>query len=167
MAADYMGREDGNSNSATREVPVASGATVTSGDFVTLADGRATAASIAGARLLGVVQGGDSRNPVRTRGNNDQGLTATGDADGTVQVLVNQEPSARYLVEATATLAATDEGKYFNLQGNTGEQLVTATADADNGQLVLVKANPGIRGTGDTYGVFRIADSYAVSEATV
>lgn len=169
MAAEYIGCEDGGSNSATREVAVASGVTVTSGDFVTLASGRATSASIAKKRLLGVVLGGDTRKIARSQRVANTGVkTATGNAGGTVKVLVNEEPSAKYLLKfASGTASASDEGKYFNLEGATGSQLVTNTAVADLGQLVLVKANPGIRGTDNTYGIFRVADSYAQSVAAL
>ncbi len=169
MAADYIGREDGNSNSAAREVPVADGVTVTSGDFVTLVNGRATAASIAKKRLLGVVMGGDTRKIARSQRVANTGIkTATGNTAGTVKVLVNQEPSAKYLLKfATGTASAADEGKYFNLTGATGAQTVTNTAVADLGQLILVKANPGIRGTDNTYGIFRVADKYDESAAAL
>lgn len=169
MAADYMGREDGGSNSATREVAVASGATVTSGDFVTLAGGRVTAASIAKKRILGVVLGGDTVNIGRSKRLANTGVkTATGNVDGTVKVIVNQEPSARYLLKmASGNAAKADEGKYFNLEGATGAQLVTNTADPALGQLILIKAAPLIRGTDATYGVFRVADKYADSVAAL
>lgn len=166
--AEYIGREDGGSNSASREVAVASGATVNDGDFVTLSGGRATAASIAKKRILGFVQGGDSRKIARTQRTTTSGKSATGDAAGTVKVIVNQEPSARYLIKAASgSFAATDEGKYFNLEGNTGAQVVTNTPAADIGQLILVKAAPGIRGTDASYGIFRIADGYEDSTAAI
>lgn len=169
MPAEYMGREDGSSNSASREVPVVSGETITSRDLVTLVNGRASAATIAKKRLLGQVQGGDTQLIGRSKrvaaGNV---ITATGNAGGTVKVLVNQEPSAKYLLKmATGTAAVTDEGKYFNLAGASGAQVVTNTAVADLGQLILVKAAPMIRGTDNTYGVFRIADNYSDSDAAL
>lgn len=169
MAAEYIGREDGNTNAASREVPVADGATVTSGDFVTLVNGRASAASIAKKRILGVVQGGDSRNIARSKRVANTGVkTAVGNAAGTVKVLVNQEPSAKYLLKmASGTCAKADEGKYFNLEGNTGAQLVTNTAVAALGQLILVQAQPLIRGTDNTYGIFRVADKYSESVAAL
>lgn len=169
MPAEYIGREDGGSNSATREVAVASGVTVTSGDFVTLASGRATAASIAKKRLLGVVLGGDTKNIARSKRVANTGVkTAVGNAGGTVKVLVNQEPSAKYLLKmASGTASAADEGKYFNLEGATGAQLVTNTPVADLGQLILVKAAPLIRGTDNTYGIFRVADDYTDSDAAL
>ena len=39
MPAEYLGREDGSSNSASREVAVANGATVTNRDLVYYASG--------------------------------------------------------------------------------------------------------------------------------
>ena len=159
MPAEYLGREDGSSNSASREVAVANGATVTNRDLVYYASGRVTAASIAGKKLLGQVQGGDTRLIARSQRTAGDHETATGNSAGTVKVLVNQEPSARYLLKfASGTADAAEEGQYFNLQGATGAQLVTNTADEESGQLVLIKANPGIRGTDNTYGIFRIAN---------
>lgn len=169
MPAEYIGREDGGSNAATREVAVADGVTVTSGDFVTLVNGRASTASIAKKRLLGCVMGGNTRLIGRSQRVANTGVkTAVGNSAGSVKVLVNQEPSAKYLLKfATGTASAADEGKYFNLTGATGAQTVTNTAVADLGQLILVKANPGIRGTDNTYGIFRIADKYDESAAAL
>lgn len=282
MAAEYIGREDGGSNSASRKVAVASGVTVTSGDFVTLSSGKVTTTSISKKRLLGFVMGGDTENIARSKRVANTGVkTALGNAGGTVKVLVNQEPSAKYLVQmASGNAAATDEGKYFNLMNNaqstitstgvaltngdtitiggqtytfqtslvdaanniligasasvsldnlksaingsagggttygtatvanasvtattktattllleskdgvvtytvsdtavtlsssaviggTGSQRVVNTAVADLGQLILVKAAPLIRGTDATYGIFRLADTYARSEAAL
>ena len=55
--AEYMGRDEGHTNSVTREYAVANGVTVNDGDFVALnADGR-VALPAAGGRLLGHVNG--------------------------------------------------------------------------------------------------------------
>lgn len=156
--AEYLGRDQGGTNSVTRRYAVASGATVYDGEFVYLSSGRVTSASIAGKRLLGTVVGGDTEDL-------DRGYSgsATGNAGGTVQVLVNVERDARYLIAGdndTTTLAATHEGQYFDLIGNPGSQLVdTSTASATDGQLQLIKFNPGIRGTDDTYGIYVIAEN--------
>lgn len=156
--AIYLGRDEGGTNNVTREYPVASGATVYDGDFVYLSAGRVTSASIAGKRLLGTVVGGDTQNMVRTYSG-----SATGNAGGTVKVLVNIERDARYLVDGDnvgTTLAVTHEGTYFDLTGNPGAQLVdTSTTSATSGQLVLTKFNPGIRGTDSSWGVYRIAEN--------
>lgn len=156
--AEYLGRDEGHTNSVTREYPVASGVTVTDGDFVYLTAGRVSNASIAGKRLLGQVVGGDTQNLDRA-----YGLTAVGNAGGTVKVLVNIERDARYLIDGDnvgTTLAVTHEGTYFDLTGNTGAQLVdTSTTSATAGQLVLIKFNPGIRGTDSSWGVYRIAEN--------
>ena len=156
--AEYLGRDEGNTNSVTREYPVASGVTVYDGEFVYLSGGRVTSASITGKKLLGTVVGGNT-------GDLDRGYSgsATGDASGTVKVLVNIERDARYLVKGDnvgTTLAVTHEGTYFDITGNAGSQLVdTSTTSATTGQLVLIKFNPGIRGTDATYGIYRIAEN--------
>lgn len=157
--ADYIGRESGNSNSATRKVAIANSVTVYDGDFVGYnGSGKLTNASIATLPLLGYVLGGDADKIARSQRTANSGSQATGNSAGTVKVLVNVEPDARYLIKATGTLAATNEGKYFNLEGNAGAQLITNTASADAGQFELIKANPGIRGTDGTYGIFRLVN---------
>jgi len=156
--AEYLGRDEGHTNSVTRRYPVASGATVYDGEFVYLSAGRVTSASIAGKKLLGTVVGGDTAKLDRSYSG-----SATGDAGGTVEVLVNIERDARYLIKGDqvgTTLAVTHEGTYFDLIGNPGAQLVdTSTTNATTGQLVLIKFNPGIRGTDASYGVYRIAEN--------
>jgi len=156
--AEYLGRDQGNTNSVTREYPVASGVTVYDGEFVYLSSGRVTSASIAGKRLLGTVVGADNADLDRS-----YEASATGDTDGTVKVLVNVERDARYLVKGDnvgTTLAVTHEGQYFDLTGNAGSQLVdTSTASATTGQLQLIKFNPGVRGTDATYGVYVMAEN--------
>jgi len=140
MAAEYIGREDGGSNSASRKVAVASGVTVTSGDFVTLASGKVTTTSISKKRLLGFVQGGDTENIARSKRVANTGVkTALGNAGGTVKVLVNQEPSAKYLVQmASGNAAATDEGKYFNLMNNAQSTITSTGVALTNGDTVTI-----------------------------
>ena len=156
--AEYLGRDEGNTNSVTRKYPVANSTTVYDGEFVYLSAGRVTSASIAGKKLLGTVVGGDT-----TKLDRSYSGSATGDAGGTVKVLVNIERDARYLIKGDqvgTTLAVTHEGTYFDLVGNPGSQLVdTSTTNATTGQLVLIKFNPGIRGTDASYGIYRIAEN--------
>lgn len=156
--AEYLGRDQGNTNSVTREYAVANSATVYDGEFVYLSGDTVTSASIAGKRLLGTVVGGDTRNLDRSYSG-----SATGNSGGTVKVLVNVERDARYLIKGDnvgTTLAATHVGQYFDLTGNPGSQLVdTSTVSATTGQLQLIKFNPGIRGTDNTYGVYVIAEN--------
>jgi len=163
--AEYLGRDQGNTNSVTRRYAVASGVTVYDGEFVYLDSGRVTSASIAGKRLLGTVVGGNTEDLDRS-----YSATATGDAGGTVKVLVNVERDARYLVKGDnvgTTLAATHVGQYFDLIGNAGAQLVdTSTASATSGQLQLIEFNPGIRSTGSTYGIYVIAENQATVDGT-
>ena len=158
VTAQYLGRDEGHTNSVTREYAVTSGATVYDGEFVFLDAGRVTSAAIAGERLLGTVVGGDTQDLDRSYSG-----SAVGNAGGTVKVLVNIERDARYLLKADnvgTTLAVTHEGTYFDLVGNPGSQLVdSSSTSATAGQLVLIKFNPGIRGTDDTYGIYRIAEN--------
>lgn len=147
MAARPLGRIDGHTNYATLSLPVASGVTVTKGDFVYFASGRITSASIGGQPLIGVVD-----------------ETATGNAGGTVKVLVIIEPTMRYIIDNDnlgTTFAATHVGTKFDLIGATGAQLVdTSTTSATAGQLLCVEYNPQIEPfkTDVSQGVFVIAE---------
>lgn len=158
VTTEYIGREAGGTNSATRKYAVADGATVYDGEFVYLSAGRVTSASIAGKRLLGTVVGGDTANLKRS-----YSASALGDTAGTVEVLVNVERDARYLMKSDqvgTTLAVTHEGTYFDLVGNPGSQLIdSSTTSATTGQMLLLRFNPGIRGTDSTYGIFVMAEN--------
>ena len=152
---EYTGTEDGTSKSASREYVVANGVTLTVGDMVYLSNGFVTNAAIAGKRLVGQVIGGDSTDL-------DRANSATVVGDGTRTALVEVERSARYLMEsdeATATLAATDIGKYFDLTGATGVQQVdVSSGSATTGQVLYIANANGIRGTDETFGIFTIAE---------
>lgn len=147
MAARYLGTIDGKSNALKQSLPVASGVTVTAGDFVYWSSGRITSATIAGARVVGVVE-----------------ETATGNAGGTVKALTTVEPTAKYLVKndnVGTTFAVTHVGQYFDLIGATGAQLVdTSSVSATTGQLYCVEYNPAIDPvkSDTTYGVFTISE---------
>lgn len=157
VTVQYLGRDQGGTNNVTREYPVASGATVYDGEFVYLVDGRVTSASIAGKALLGTVVGGDTQNLDRAYSG-----SATGNAGGTVKVLVNVERDARYLVDGdqdTTPLAVTGEDSFFDLIGNPGSQLVDTSTVSTTGQLKLIKFNPGIRGTDASWGIYTIAEN--------
>lgn len=125
----------------TKEYAVASGVTVTSGDFVYLTSGRVTSASIAGKTILGIVHGGQSNDPSNVTDANPQ--TATGNAGGTVKVLVHVEPNAKFVVtsdEDSANLAASDLGKAFDLIGSTGAQLLdVSSGSTTTGQVEVVQ----------------------------
>lgn len=153
--AKYMGRVDGYSNAVALEYPVADGVTVHEGDFVYLAgNGRVTNAAIADKALLGYSLG------VNTQDLADSTTTATGDTAGTVKVLVVVEPTARYLVEAGASLTAADVGNYYDLTGAAGNQTISAASkNAGGGQFLLTRLAEGIQGSADTHGVFTIARS--------
>lgn len=154
-----LGAANGHSNNVTREYAVTNGSTVYDREFVYLdTNGRVTSDSIAGVRLLGTVVGGDSKGL-----NRSYSASATGNAAGTVKVLVNIHREERYLMKndnVGTTFAATHVGKSFDLIGNPGSQLVdTSTVTAGSGQLVCLEYNPGIRDTDATYGIFGIAEN--------
>lgn len=144
---EYAGNIDGKSNRVAVEFPVASGVTVTAGDFVYFASGRITNASIAGARLIGRCEG-----------------TATGNAGGTVKARVCVDPNAKYLIdhdEVGGAAVVGDVGSYYDLVGATGAQRVdTSTKSATAGQVLMIEHNPQIAPYSDdtSYGLFVIAE---------
>jgi hypothetical protein len=149
MTNRMLGRIDGHTNYATGSYRVTSGVTVTAGDFVYFDGvGEVTNATVAGARLVGMALS-----------------TVTGTA-ANVEVLVCIDPMMRYLVDndnAGATFAVTDVGKYFDLTGATGAQLVdTNTGSATTGQLVCLEYNPKVDpvSTDTSQGVFKIAEHF-------
>lgn len=158
VTAQLVGNLAGKINGVTKEFAVASGVTVYDREFVYLdANGRVSSASIPGVRLLGTVVGGNSGNLDRA-----YAASATGDAGGTVKVLVNIDKDALYLLKNdndTNTFAAEDVGEYFDLIGNAGSQLVDTSTASTTGQLLCVGYAPLIRGTDTTYGLFRIAEN--------
>lgn len=158
VTAQLVGNYAGKISGATREYAVTSGHTVYDREFVYLdSNGRVTSNSIAGVRLLGTVVGGDTQNLDRTYSG-----SATGNAGGTVKVLVHVDKDALYLLKndnVATTFAATHVGSYFDLTGSAGSQLVDTSTTSTTGQLVCVGYNPAIRGTDSTYGIFRIAEN--------
>lgn len=142
-----LGRIDGNTNYATYRFPVTSAVTVTSGDFVYQdAAGRVTNSSIGGTRIVGMSE-----------------ETATGNAGGTVTVLVCIDPWMRYLLKndnLVTTFAATHVLTNFDLIGATGAQLVDTSSTGTSGQLLCLEYNPVIDpvSADTTYGVFTVAE---------
>lgn len=132
-----VGSVIGRYNGVTKEYPVANGVTVSDGDIVYLASGRVTNATIGSAgALLGVVSGGQSTDP----SNFGTSQQATGDAAGSVRVLVHVEPSSKIQVAVTnGTLTAAQVGTCFNLTGATGVQTVDAATANATAQLELVR----------------------------
>ena len=150
--AEYIGSATANATAVTKEYPVANGVTVTDGDAVYLTSGRVTNASIAGKALLGVVAGKQSNR----LDDHSETLTATGDASGTVKVLVIVEPNAKYVIKNdndSATFAASHVGQSFDLTGTTGAQLVDTNTAGTTGQVQCVEF--GYNGD-NTKGVFII-----------
>lgn len=149
ISRKILGGIDGGSNFAQYSFPVASGVTVTAGDYVYFSSGRITSATITGdARPVGMVT-----------------ETAVGNAAGTVSASVVIDDSVRYLLQNDnigTTFAATHVGQYFDLIGATGAQLVdTSTVSATTGVLLCLEYNPQIDPvkTDTTYGVFILVES--------
>ena len=159
-----LGKATGATNFATVEKPVTNSVTVTDGDFVKLASGRVTNASIGTGRLLGTVSGSDSTNLVSPTYRN----TTTGNAAGTNTVLVELATDNRYELTVNADLAADSEGSYYNLTGNTGAQVVAnATKSATVGQLLCLERHAtNAAGTEFKRGVFVVAQNVTNADAT-
>lgn len=146
--ARFVGTMNANQEQTFREYAVASGVTVTKGDFVYFASGRITSASIAGVRLLGVVQS-----------------TATGNSGGTVKVLVDVTPLALYAVDndnVGTTFAAAHVGTYFDLTGATGAQQADTSTTSTTGQLIALEFDPSYYSVGqdsdNSIGIFAMAE---------
>lgn len=138
MPAKCIGTASGVANFQTKEYPVASGVTVNSGDFVYLSSGRVTAANVAGVTLLGMVAGKNSADP----SDHSTTLSATGNAGGTVKVLVIVDPAAKFVVKNdndSTTFAASHVGTCFDLIGATGAQLVDTSSTGTTGQLECIQ----------------------------
>lgn len=142
-----LGRVDGHTNFATREFIVATGVTVTEGDFVYFdGDGEITNASIAGGRLVGMA--------LETVAGNDA-----------LKCLVCIDDQMLYLIDndnVGTTFSAAHVGDYFVLTGATGAQLVdTSTTSNTLGQLLCLEYNPQIAPveTDTSWGVFKIVNS--------
>lgn len=148
VKARPLGRLDGATNFAQAAFVVASGVTITEGDFVYFdGSGRITNASVDAARILGMAT-----------------QTATGTA-GSVYCNVIVDPLMRYLIDADntgTTLAATHVGTYFNVAGATGAQLIDSSdTSATIGQFILLEFNPQIDPVKDdtSVGVFCLTSS--------
>src|SRR5574337_923793 len=147
MAAIYVGTITGKKDYVARKYKVASGVTVTKGDFVYFASGRITSASVLGQPLVGVVE-----------------ETATGNAGGTVEAMVNVDPDSLYIVDNDnigTTFAASHVGTKFDVTGATGAQLVdTSSTSATTGQLFCEAYNPQYSPfeSDTSQGLFKIAE---------
>jgi hypothetical protein len=148
MAAQLLGRADGNTNFSTQPFIVGSGVTINKGDFVYFASGVITNATVAGAKLLGMALD-----------------TQTGNAAGTVKALICVDPTMRYLVDNDnigTTFGATHPGTYFDLIGATGAQLVDTSTTGTTGSLLCLEYNPQVDPvrTDTSWGTFVIAEHY-------
>lgn len=162
MSARNLGTLDGPIQFQTVQKPVADGVTVTDGDFVKLVGGRVTNASIGTGKLFGDVQGGETADLSSSRSYRN---TATGDTDGTKEVLVTVAGENRYELPVSAALAADAEGSYYNLSGNTGAQVVAnASKSATVGQLLCMQRVQDANGA-YTRGVFVVAANQAETAA--
>lgn len=148
ISRKILGNIDGGANFATYAFPVASGVTVTQGDFVYFSSGRITSATITGdSRPIGMVL-----------------ETAVGNAAGTVVALTAMDDDLRYLLQSdgSGTFDATSVGKYFDLTGATGVQKVLGSSSSTTtGVLLCLEYNPIIEPvkTDTTYGVFILVES--------
>ncbi len=149
FGARYVGSLNANQEQVFKTLPVASGVTVTKGDFVYLTSGRVSSASPAGIRLLGVAQS-----------------TATGNSGGTVKVLVDVTPNALFACDndnVGTTYAAAHVGTYFDIVGATGAQYVDTSTTSTTGQLHAWEFGPDyipyLNDTDDSVGIFSIAES--------
>lgn len=155
VQAQLLGRTDGGTNFSTLELIVGSAVVVNKGDFVYFASGVITNASVAGALLVGMST-----------------ETATGNAAGTVKVKVCVDPEMRYLLDNdqdSATFASTDVGKFFDLIGAAGAQLVdTSSGSTSTGQLLCLAYNPQISPveTDLSVGIFKIREHIFYPVAT-
>jgi hypothetical protein len=133
-----IGSAISNFTGVSKMYPVANGVTVTDGDFVYLASGRVTNASIAGVTLLGIVLGKST-----DVSDHSGTLTTVGDAAGTKKVLVHGiAPNDKYVVTSDqigTTLAASHVGQCFDLTGATGAQLLDSSTVGTTGQLEMVE----------------------------
>lgn len=132
-----IGNRQGEIKFTSEERPVTNGVTVTDGDFVRLASGAVTNATIGTGKLYGVVVGGPNNNLVaRTY----RTPTTVGDASGVAKVLVQLVEDQIFELPVSAALAADAEGSYYNLTGSTGAQTVdNTTKSAATGQLLCLK----------------------------
>ncbi len=155
VQVQLLGRTDGNTNFSTYDFIVTSGVTITKGDFVYFASGELTNSSVGGALLVG--------NAMET---------ATGVSNNSVKCKVCIDPEMRYLLDNdndSATFAVTDVGKYFDLIGATGAQLVdTSSGSTSTGQLLCLEYNPKISPveTDTSVGVFKVRESFLYPVAT-
>ena len=163
-------RSVGSRNQATKfaseERPVTDSVAAADGDFVKLASGRVTTASIASGKLYGVVQGGENSNLVSR---NYRTPSTTGDSAGTKTVLVELCEGQIYELPVSASLAADAEGSYYKLTGASGAQTVdNTTKDNDAGQLLCIKRIPtNAAGTQFLKGHFVVADPVSNTNDTV
>jgi hypothetical protein len=148
MAAQLLGRADGNSNFSTQSFVVGSAVTINKGDFVYFASGVITNASVATQKLLGMALD-----------------TQTGNAGGTIKALICVDPTMRYLIDndnVGTTFGATHPGTYFDLTGATTAQLVDTSTTSTTGSLLCLEYNPQVDPvrTDTSWGTFLIAEHY-------
>lgn len=159
LAPSAIGRIDGHTNYASMDFVVANGVTINAGDFVYMASGAVTNATVSGARLVGMAEG-----------------TATGNSTGTVTVTVCIDRNMKYLIKGASAFTAVTNGTsaaigtYYDISGATGAQSITSggTGGTTTGQFVLVSL-PGMTGfpslglqglAANSYGVFVLISSF-------
>ncbi len=144
-----LGSVFGKYNGVTEDFLVPNGTTVTGGDFVQF-DGLGNVIPATTGRIVGTAQS-----------------TVVG--DGTKVVKVTVAPYLKFLVQASAAIASTNVGRYYNLTGATGvQQLNQASPSSSNGQFLLLQVNPTIDPvrTDTTWNVVSVAQSAFNTENT-
>lgn len=146
-----IGSQSQVSKFAGEERIVTSGVTLNDGDFTSLASG-ALILAVTGAKLYGVVRGGESSSLVsRTY----RAPTIVG--DGTKTCLIEFVNGQRFNLPVSAALASDAEGKYYSITGATNAQQVDNTSkSATIGQFICLKRIADSTGA-FTRGIFMIA----------
>lgn len=129
-----LGNRQGPSSFATQERPVASGVTLTDGDFVNLASGAVSNAGISTKKLYGIMQGSDSSNLFSQTFRN----TAVGNVAQTVTALCVLVDGLRLELPVNGSLASDASGKYYNLIDTSSALLTSdATAPSNNDTVTI------------------------------
>lgn len=151
QAPSAIGRIDGHTNYATLELVVANGVTINEGDFVDFSSGAVTNASMTGdSRPIGMALG-----------------KATGNAAGTVTVLVCVDPNMLYLIKVSSgTLATSTIGQYYDLAS--ASQISNSASTTTGAFILLAVGNQtvpnspviGVQGVNtNSYGIFKLVES--------
>lgn len=133
MITNIVGSRGQISKFASEQRVVATGVTVSDGDFVTLVADTVTNASISTVKPYGLVEGGDVVNLVSRNYRAPQTL-----GDGTKKVLVQLCEGYKYAMNVNGSLPASAVGQYFTLVPTSQAVLTSdATAPAVNDTVTI------------------------------